>query len=362
MTDVDKQRRRLVKTGGALAIGGLAGCLSSPGGGGGNGGGGSDKTNVGMVYALGGKGDDSFNEMAFNGVKKAKEEMSVAYDEVEPGGASEFQALQRKFASSKDPKYDLVCCIGFVQTDALKKTSKNFSKQNFMLVDGEVKRDNVSSYVFKEHEGSFQVGHLAGLLTTTDFSKGGGSTNGDKMVGFVGGKKNPLIKKFEAGFKAGAKHADDGISVKSAYAGSWSDVQRGKEIALSMYNEGADIVYHAAGGTGNGVFKAAKQESRYAIGVDSDQSQSASSYANWIVASMVKHVDTAVYKSVKRVANDNFDGGTTHALGLEKNGVEAVIGQKYTGEIPKQINSKLKKSKQAIIDGDISVPTDPKNV
>ena len=370
MTDVDKQRRRLVKTGGALGIGGLAGCLNSPGGSGGNGGngggggggGGGDETNVGMVYALGGKGDDSFNEMAFNGAKKAKNEMSVSLGEVEPSGASEFQALQRKFASSKSPDYDLVCCIGFVQTNALQKTSKNFPKQNFMLVDGEVDQDNVSSYVFKEHQGSFQVGHMAGMLTTRDFSEGGGSTNGDKMVGFVGGKKNPLIKKFEAGYKAGVKHASDDITVKSAYAGSWSDVQRGKEIALSMYNEGADIVYHAAGGTGNGVFKAAKQQDRYAIGVDSDQSKSASSYANWIIASMVKHVDTAVYKSIKRVGNGNFQGGTTHALGLEKNGVEAVVGQKYTGKIPKEVTSKLKQSKQAIIDGDISVPTKPKNV
>ena len=345
-----------MKTGGALGIGGLAGCLGSlPGSGG-------DKTNVGMVYALGGKGDDSFNEMAFNGVKKAKKDMNVAYDEVEPEGASEFKALQRKFASSKNPDYDLVCCIGFVQTDALKKTSSNFPDQNFMLVDSAVQKDNVSNYVFKEHEGSFQVGHLAGLLSTSDFSKGGGSTNGDKVVGFVGGKKNPLIKKFEAGFEAGAKHADGDITVKSAYAGSWSDVQRGKEIALSMYNEGADVVYHAAGGTGNGVFKAAKQESRYAIGVDSDQSVSADSYADWIVASMVKHVDTAVYNAVEAANNDNFEGGNTHALGLEKGGVEAIVGQNYTDAIPEDVTSKLKKSKQAIVDGDISVPTDPKNV
>ncbi|WP_458185419.1 BMP family lipoprotein [Haladaptatus sp. NG-WS-4] len=356
MTNVDKRRRRLVQTGGALGIGGLAGCLGGlPGSGG-------DKTNVGMVYALGGKGDNSFNDMAFKGVKQAKDELDVAYSEVEPEDASQFQTLQRKFASQKSPEYDLICCIGFVQTDALKKTAKNFPKRNFMLVDSAVEKDNVSNYVFKEHQGSFQVGHLAGMLTTSDFSEGGGSTNGDKVVGFVGGKQNPLIKKFEAGFMAGAKHVDSDITVKSAYAGSWSDIQRGKEIALSMYDEGADVVYHAAGGTGNGVFKAAKQRSRYAIGVDSDQSKSAKSYADWIVASMVKHVDTAVYKSVKNVAEDSFEGGKTHALGLQKDGVEAVIGQKFTGKIPKQMTSKLKESKKAIVDGDISVPTDPKNV
>lgn len=356
MTDIEKRRRQLVKTGGALGIAGLAGCLGGVPGTGGN------TTNVGMVYALGGKGDNSFNDMAFKGAQKAKKEMDVSLSEVEPEDASQFQTYQRKFASQKSPSFELICCIGFVQTDALKKTAKNFPKQNFMLVDSEVKRKNVSNFVFKEHQGSFQVGYLAGLLTTSDFSKGGGSTNGDKVVGFVGGKQNPLIKKFEAGFMAGTKHADSDIEVKSAYAGSWSDIQRGKEIALSMYDEGADVIYHAAGGTGNGVFKAAKQKSRYAIGVDSDQSKSAKSYADWIVASMVKHVDTAVYNSVKNVANGSFEGGQTHSLGLGKDGVEAVIGQNFTGKIPKKITSKLEKSKQAIINGDISVPKDPKNV
>jgi len=355
MTNIDKQRRRLMKTGGALGISGLAGCLGGlPGSGG-------DKTNVGMVYALGGKGDDSFNEMAFNGIKEAKEDMNVAYDEVEPDGASEFKQLQRKYASSSNPDYDLVCCIGFVQTDALTKNANNFPDQNFMLVDSTVDKDNVANYVFKEEEGSFQVGHLAGLLTNSDFSKGKGSTNDDKVVGFVGGKKNPLIQKFEAGFRAGAEHADSDIEVKTAYAGSWSDVQGGKEIALTMYNQGADVVYHAAGGTGNGVFKAAKEKSRYAIGVDSDQSVSADSYADWIVASMVKYVDTAVYNAVESVANGNFEG-STNALGLEKGGVEAVIGQNYTDAIPDDMTSKLETSKQKIVDGDISVPTDPKNV
>jgi basic membrane protein A len=349
-----QNRREFVKlVGGTAGVAGLAGCIGSLGG--------SEGTNVGMVYALGGLGDNSFNDMAKQGVEKAKEDLGVSYDEVEPEDASQFQTLQRNFAQSQDPDYDLICCIGFVQTDALSKVSSNFPDQNFMLVDSVVEADNVANYVFKEHQGSFQVGYLAGMLTTREFSAGQGSTNDDKVVGFVGGKQNPLIKKFEAGYMAGVEHADDGIEVQSAYAGSWSDIQQGKEIASSMYEDGADVVYHAAGGTGIGVFQAAEEAGRYAIGVDADQSKSASDYAPWIVSSMVKHVDTAVFESIETADDDEFEG-SMHALGLESGGVEAVVGTEFEGEIPSDVTTNLEDSKQAIIDGDISVPEDPDDV
>jgi basic membrane protein A len=349
LASMARDRRDFLKVaGGAAGAVSLAGCIGGIGGG-------DDTTNVGMVYALGGLGDNSFNDMAKKGVDDAKSELGIEYDEVEPEDASQFQTLQRKYAQSNEPTYELICCIGFVQTDALTKTSGNFPDQNFMLVDSVVDADNVANYVFKEHEGSFQVGYLAGMLTTRDFSEGGGETNDDTVVGFVGGKQNPLIEKFEAGYIAGVHHANEDIEVKSAYAGSWSDIQRGKEIASSMYDDGADVVYHAAGGTGIGVFQAAEEAGRYAIGVDADQSQSASEYADWIVASMVKHVDTAVFESIETVVNDEFEG-STHALGLESGGVEAVIGTEYEGTLSDEVTSNLEDSKQGIVDGDISVP------
>ena len=346
------------------------------GGGDGNDGGDGDDTtttapkagsdvDVGMVYALGGLGDKSFNDMAHKGVKQAKDEFGISFKNAEPSGQSDFKTLQRKMATSTDPDYDLVCTIGFAQTEALKENAKKYADQRFMIVDSVVERDNVASYVFKEHQGSFQVGHMAGLLTTTDFTHEGkkttSETNDDTVVGFVGGKEIPLIKKFQAGYEAGVKHADENVTIKSAYAGSWSDSAKGKEIALSMYENGADVVYHAAGGTGIGVFKAAREKGRFAIGVDADQSKS-TNYEDVIVASMVKHVDTAVYNSVEHVVNDNFKGGQINALGLQKDGVEAIIGTAYEDEIPDDVTSAMEDSRKAIVEGDISVPTDPKNV
>ena len=348
-------RRTFLASTGAAGLASVAGCVG--------GGGGGEETNVGMVYALGGLGDKSFNDMANAGVKKAEEELDISFENAQPEGTSDFATYQERFASSTSPTYELVACIGFAQRSDLQQNAKQFSDQKFMLVDAALKMDNVASYTFKEHQGSFQVGYLAGMLTTREFSHKDGDktfeTNPDrKVVGFVGGKENSLIKKFEAGYIAGAHHADGEITVRSAYAGSWNDSARGKEIALSMYDEGADVVYHAAGGTGIGVFKAAQEKGRLAIGVDSDQSRLKGT-SNVVVASMVKHVDMAVFNAVESVTEDNFKGGQEVKLGLEKGGVEAVIGQDYEGELPSEITSNLESSKQAINSGDITVPTDP---
>jgi len=344
------------------ALTGLAGCT-------GGGGGGGDETNVGMVYALGGLGDKAFNDMAHTGIQKAEEELDISYSNTEPESQSEFATMQKQFASSTDPSYELVACIGFAQTSALEKNADEFPDQQFILVDSVIEKDNVASYTFREEEGSFQVGHLAGLLTTREFSHEGSYSGSEKTfstdpdattVGFVGGKKNPLIKKFEAGFMAGTHHVDENIEVRRAYAGSWNDPSKGKEIAGSMYDKGADVVYHAAGGTGSGVFKAAAERGRLAIGVDSDQSlDNDASHA--IVASMVKHVDTAVFNATESVVDDAFKGGEVTALGLEKGGVEAVIGTDYEDEMPSDITDALAESKSAINNGDIDVPTDPEN-
>jgi len=362
MRDTLDRRTFLAGTTGA-ALTGLAGCTGT--------GGGSDdaETNVGMVYALGGIGDKAFNDMAHTGIQQAESELDISYSNTEPESQSQFETMQRQFASSTDPTYELVCCIGFAQTSALETNASEFSDQKFMLVDSVVESDNIASYVFREEEGSFQVGHLAGLLTTREFSHDGSYNDEEKTfstkpdsttVGFIGGKENPLIKKFEAGFIAGAHHADENIEVLSAYAGSWNDPSTGKEIADSMYENGADVIYHAAGGTGSGLFKAAAERGRLAIGVDSDQSLS-SAASHTIVASMVKHVDTAVFNATQNVVDEEFNGGEVTALGLEKDGVEAVIGTEYEGEIPSSITDALASSKDAINNGEIDVPTDPEN-
>ncbi|UPV99577.1 BMP family protein [Halorussus gelatinilyticus] len=345
----NKRRRRFLQAVGGAAAFGTVGRLQDP-------------TNVGMVYATGGLGDNSFNDMAHNGVQRAAENFAVKFQNAEPGSPSDVATLQRRFARSRNPDYELICCIGFVQAEALRRNAQRFSDQKFMVVDTVVERPNVASYVFKEHLGSFQVGHLAGLMTTMDFSAGGGRTNDQTTVGFVGGKEIPLIKKFEAGYLAGVQHANPDVNVLTAYAGAWSDPAQGQSIANSMYQNGADIIYHAAGGTGTGVFKAAQSNERYAIGVDADQSRSLPKYADVILASMVKHVDEAVFRSIRRVTNGNFQGGTVNELGLERNGVEAVYSKALESQIPQEVKSALQQSERKIVNGEIEVPTKPSNV
>ncbi|PSQ08294.1 BMP family ABC transporter substrate-binding protein [Halobacteriales archaeon QS_5_70_15] len=323
----------------------------------------SDPINVGMVYATGGLGDGSFNDQAQQGIQQAEEDFGISYGEAQPSAVSEFANFQQQFARSTDPTYELICCIGFLQASALSENAPDFLDQEFMIVDSVVEADNVASYVFAEHEGSYLVGQLAGLLTTRDFSAGAGSTTGDSTnVGFVGGVESPLIRRFQAGYEAGVKAADEDVDIQTSYVGDFNAPTAGKEAALAMYDSGADIVYHAAGNTGTGVFQAAQEQGKFAVGVDRDQSVTKDSYANVILASMVKRVDTAVYNAVEAVVNDEFEGGTTTALGLDDDGVGIVYGQQLGSSIPSGVKDAISGSRQSIIDGDISVPTDPGNV
>jgi basic membrane protein A len=313
-----------------------------------------------MVYALGGLGDKSFNDAARRGVVRAREELGIEFSQAQPESESAFGTFQRRFAQSQNPDYELICAIGFLQKGAVEETASNFPDQRFMIVDEQVDQGNVASYLFKEQQGSFQVGHLAGLVTTREFSAGGGRTVPDRpKVGFVGGVDSPLIRKFQAGYEAGVTYANENAEIAVAYTGSFSDPTAGREAAISMYDNGADIIYHSSGATGAGVFQAAQEQNRYAIGVDSDQSITEPDFANVILASMVKRVDRGVFTSIENVVEDSFNGGEVTRLGLEEDGVAAVYGQELGPEIPQEVKSAVEQSRQAIISGEIEVPTEP---
>ncbi|WP_440988537.1 BMP family lipoprotein [Haloarchaeobius baliensis] len=366
-------RRRFVATAGAVGSGLLAGCTGTFGSGGGGGDAAdgtdsrattaaatSDATAVGVVYSLGGLGDKSFNDMANRGVQEARLDYDITYTNRLPQGGDEFGPLQRGLANADDPDYELVCCVGFSQADPLGTTAGEHPDQRFMIVDSVVEADNVASYVFREQEGSFQVGHLAGLLTSRELSAGAGETDPTaKTVGFVGGVDVPILNRFEAGFAAGARHADGDVEVLREYVGSFDDAAAGRTVAAEMYERGADIVYHAAGGSGIGVFEAAQEAGRFAIGVDSDQSLSDPRFANVILASMVKRVDSAVYTAVESVITGSYDGSAVVSLGLERQGLEVVYGDQIGDAIPDAVRDALAVSRQAIVDGDITVPTEP---
>ncbi|UPW00552.1 BMP family ABC transporter substrate-binding protein [Halorussus gelatinilyticus] len=320
---------------------------------------------IGMVYALGGLGDNSFNDMAHAGAKKARKEFGISFENAEPSSSEQIPKLQREFASATDPPKDLVCGIGFAQAAGIVSNATEFPDQQFLLVDGVATDEsgallpNVANYTFAEHQGSFQVGLLAGLVTRREFAAGAGRTTGDRTVGFVGGVDVPLIRKFEAGYRAGVARAGDDIEVTSAYAGSFADPDAGERLASEMYADGADIVYHAAGGSGIGVFRAAQKAGRFAIGVDNDQSRSVPEYSDVILASMVKHVDKAVFRSIASLVDRKFRFrvGTVNTLGLLEGGVRAVYGTDLGSAIPDDVTAKLDASRRAIIKNEIKVPT-----
>ena len=373
-------RRTFVKATGVAGIAGLAGCSGGPSGGSddtetatetesGESGDGMEGTtaaettesgpaaNIGMVYATGGLGDGSFNDQAQSGVIQSEEDFEIAYNEAQPDEVSQFSNFQQQFAQSTDPNYDLICCIGFLQADSLTENAGSFPDQDFMIVDSVVDADNVASYTFKEHEGSYLAGLMASLLTTRDFSAGAGSTAGDSTnVGFVGGVESDLIQRFQAGFEAGVAAGSDDVDVIANYTGSFNDPAAGREAAAAMYNSGADIVFHASGNTGTGVFQAAQETGRFAIGVDRAQSITRDSYADVILGSMIKRVDTPVYNAIEAKIDGEFPGGEALSLGLAEEGVGLVYGDSLGSEVPDDVADEVSTAREDIINGDISVP------
>jgi len=312
------------------------------------------KLRVGMVYDVGGKGDLSFNDMAYAGLSKAQKEFAAKLEvkDLEPtAGGENREELLRLLAGEK---YDLIFGIGFLFTDSITRVAKAFPGVKFAIIDGFIdKEPNVASLLFNEHEGSFLVGAAAALKSQTG------------KIGFVGGMKIPLIEKFEAGYIAGAKYVKPSIEVFSDYAGTtgeaFRDPVKGKELATAQYDRNADIIYHASGGTGIGVFEAAVAKKKWAIGVDADQSLTAKpDQRAQILTSMMKRVDVAVYETIKAVVEGKYKAGV-QAFGLNEGGVAYAVND-YNKEQMKDITSRLDQLKQDIIAGKIKVPSDRKQL
>lgn len=298
---------------------------------------------VAMVTDVGGLGDKSFNDAAYEGLKQCEKKLGAKIMVVESKKMEDYVPNLKSLA---DQKYDMIWAIGFLMTDALKEVSKQYPDVKFGIIDSVVDNPNVLSTCFKEEEGSFLVGLVAGKDTKKN------------VVGFVGGMEFPLIKKFEAGFKAGAKAANSKVQVRSAYAGSFGDPAKGKELANAQFASGADIVYHAAGATGLGVIEAAKDRGKgyWAIGVDQDQHALAPSN---VKTCMIKRVDVGVFTGVKSLVDGKFKGGVV-SLGLKENGVGVCANTKKTAS--KAALKLVDKYTKLIIANKYEVPTDPAKV
>jgi basic membrane protein A len=302
---------------------------------------------VGLVFDVGGRGDKSFNDAAYRGLERAKRELGIDYEYVEPGPGADREAALRQMSVRED--IGVVFGIGFIFTDDITNIAREFPNRKYACVDYTLSASplpsNLVALEFKEEEGSFLVGALAALTSATG------------TIGFVGGMQSPLIKKFEVAYVAGAHHVNPRCKVLIGYAGitgeAFKNPLKGKELALGQYGQGADIIYHASGVTGLGVFEAAREKHKLAIGVDSDQYHEAPGY---ILTSMTKVVDNAVYEIIRDVKENRFPGGTVQTFGLASGGVDYVYNDLNKALIPDSIHARVESIRADIIAGRIVVP------
>ena len=302
---------------------------------------------VALVLDVGGVDDKSFNAAALAGLKQAQKDLGLGADDikyVETKSAADYTSNLRTFATQG---YDVVIAVGFAMEDALKQVAAESPDVKFAIIDGNAPAGaaNCVSLKFQEEQGSFLAGYVAAAVSKT------------KKIGFVGGMQIPLIEKFEAGYKAGAKTAgfDPDKQVLASYTGTWNDVSKGKSQANQLFGNGADIVFHAAGLAGLGVIQAAKEKGKgfYAIGVDRDQDDEA---PGSVLTSMVKHIDTAVYDTIKKAKAGQFVAGA-QVYDLKQGGI-GLSEMKYTKQdVPADVQANIKKLSALIAEGKVVPPT-----
>jgi basic membrane protein A len=296
---------------------------------------------VGLVLDKGGKDDKSFNSAAYQGATKAEKDLKIDLKYVEATDTNALENLHRAFARKN---FDLVIGVGFAQTEAVKKVAAQFPNVKFAIVDGDVSAPNVRSLLFEEHEGSFVVGALAAMKSKTG------------KIGFIGGMDIPLIRRFDMGYEAGAKHVNPKIQIINNFIGvtseAWNNPAKAKELALAQINSGADVIFVAAGASGSGAFDAVEENKKLAIGVDSNQ--------NWmkpgsILTSMMKRVDVAVYNTIQDTQNNKFTAGVVR-YGFKDKGVDYALDQYNEKILTPDLTKKLDDLKAQITAGKIKVP------
>ena len=303
----------------------------------------SAKLKIGLVLDKGGRDDKSFNASAYQGATEAEKKLGVSLKVVESSDDSSLEPSLRTFAQRG---FDLVIGIGFIQQGPLEKVAKEFPKTRFLLVDAHPTTElpNVRSVIFNEHEGAFLVGAIAALTSKTG------------TIGFVGGMDIPLIRRFELGYQKGAETAKPGTKVISNFVGSssdaWKNPMKAKELSLAQFNKKADVIFTAAGASGQGTFDAAEEKNRLAIGCDSNQ--------NWIkpgkvLTSMLKRVDIAVYSTIELVSQGKFVAGKVN-MGLKEGAVGFSVDEHNRGILTQEIEAKANALKQQIVANQISVP------
>ena len=294
-----------------------------------------------VIYDMGGKFDKSFNEGVWNGVEKFTKETGVEVMEFEVTNETQREQAMRRMA---ERGATIVLGVGFAQADAIAKVAADYPDKQFSIIDvGWLDAPNLRQYVFKEHEGSYLVGVAAALASKTD------------KVGFVGGMDIPLIRKFACGYVGGVKSVNGSAAVYQNMTGTtpsaWNDPAKGAELTRSQIDRGADVVYHAAGGTGVGVIQAAADAGKLAIGVDKNQNGVA---PGSVLTSMLKRVDVAAYETFKDAFSGSFSSGIK-VLGLAEGGVDWALDENNASLITADIKAAVEQARSDIVSGKIIV-------
>ncbi len=312
----------------------------------------ASRIQVGIVFDIGGKDDRSFNAAAWEGAKRAAQDLPIMLRDIEPGNPTSIEPAMRAFA---ERGYDLIIGVGFAQAPIMELVARDYPNINFAIIDGVSQLPNVASLVFKEHEGSYLVGMLAAQNSMTG------------TIGFIGGMDIPLIHRFAVGYEEGARAVNPDIRVVQNYVGitdhAWNNPGKGKELALAQIGKGADVLFTAAGNSGLGAFDAVEQQgkregraSHFVIGVDSNQNMVKPGF---VLTSMVKRVDNAVYKIVDDVVKGEFHPGL-HIYGLQEDGVGYSLDEHNQSLLTEEALKAVEEAKQKIISGQIKV-TDAMN-
>jgi basic membrane protein A and related proteins len=305
------------------------------------------KIRVGIVFDIGGKDDRSFNAAAWQGVQRAAKDLPIILRDIEPGTPNAIEPAMRAFA---ERNFDLIIGVGFAQAPIMEQVAKDYPNIQFAIIDGVSKLPNVASLIFKEHEGSYLVGILAAKTSRTG------------TIGFLGGMDIGLIHRFAKGYEEGAKSVNPNIRVIENFVGNtdaaWNNPGRGKELSLSQIGKGADVIFTAAGNSGLGAFDAVEQQgtqngraTHFVIGVDSNQNMVKPGF---VLTSMVKRVDNAVYDIVTDVVNKRFSPGL-HVFGLDKDGVGYSMDEFNKELVSPEAIQEAENAKKKIISGEIKV-------
>ncbi len=306
-----------------------------------------------MVADIGGLGDRGFNDLAYAGLQRASKELGVQIEVLEPRAPADYARNLTKLAAAGD---NPVFAVGYQMTDAVTRLAARFPGVTFAGLDivFDPLADNVIGLSFKEQEAGYLAGVVAGTLTTrTDVDP---RLNAAQVVGFVGGMKIPPVQRYEAGFIAGVRSVAPGVRVRSVYTGSFSDARKGSAAARSLIAGGADIIFAAAGVTGNGAAEACKRERALFIGVDADQYETIAGIGDTILTSAVKRVDNAVFVTVKAAAAGDLKGGENRVFGLAEDGVGLAPFHEWDAKLPQDIKDAVAKARDDVVSGAVTVP------